>query len=97
MDVDVSVAEAALGGEAKVPTLKGKTLALRIPEGTQGGKVFRLAGQGMPTGKGGFGDLHARVRLVLPDPLTADQRALFERLRDSTSPEPAADGRGGTR
>ena len=97
VDIDVPVADAALGGEVRVPTLKGRALALRIPEGTQGGRVFRLAGQGMPRTGGGFGDLHARVRLVLPDPLTADQRALFERLRDTTSAEPATDGRGGTR
>lgn len=97
VDVDVPVADAALGGEVRVPTLKGRALALRIPEGTQGGRVFRLAGQGMPRSGGGFGDLHARVRLVLPDPLTAEQRTLFERLRDATSAEPAADSRGGTR
>lgn len=97
VDVDVPVADAALGGEVRVPTLKGRALALRIPEGTQGGKVFRLAGQGMPRTGGGFGDLHARVRLVLPEPLTEEQRALFERLRDTTSAEPATDSRGGTR
>jgi DnaJ-class molecular chaperone len=71
VDVDVPVADAALGGEVHVPTLKGRALALRIPAGTQGGKVFRLAGQGMPREQGGgFGDLHARVRLALPDRFT---------------------------
>jgi DnaJ-class molecular chaperone len=87
VDVDVPVADAALGGEVHVPTLKGRALALRIPAGTQGGKVFRLAGQGMPRERaqgGGFGDLHARVRLVLPEPLTEEQRSLLERLRDTT-------------
>ena len=79
--MEVPVADAALGGEAKVPTLKGRTLALRIPAGTQGGKVFRLAGQGMPKTGGGFGDLYAEVRLVLPERLTDEQRQLFERLR----------------
>jgi len=85
VDVDVPVADAALGGEIRVPTLKGKALALRVPAGTQGGKVFRLAGQGMPRSAGGrgggFGDLYARARLVLPEPLTDDQRRLFEQLR----------------
>ena len=85
VDMDVPVADAALGGEATVPTLKGKTLALRVPAGTQGGKVFRLAGQGMPRTSGGFGDLYAKVRLVLPEPLTDEQRRLFEQLRESTS------------
>ena len=63
-----------------MPTLKGRTLALRIPAGTQGGKTFRLAGQGMPR-SGGFGDLHARVRLTIPESLTDAQRKLFEQLR----------------
>jgi DnaJ-class molecular chaperone len=85
VDVDVPVADAALGGEVRVPTLKGRALALKIPAGTQAGKVFRLAGQGMPRARGGFGDLHAKVRLVLPEQLTEEQRELFERLRASTS------------
>ncbi|MBT5773097.1 MAG: J domain-containing protein [Dehalococcoidia bacterium] len=103
--VDVPVADAALGGEVHVPTLKGKALALNIPAGTQAGRTFRLAGQGMPTprasdpeksGSGGFGDLLAEVRLVLPDELTDEQRALFEQLRASSTSEPAAAGDGGS-
>ena len=84
VDVDVPVADAALGGEVGVPSLKGKTLLLNIPAGTQGGRVFRLAGQGMPRRQGGYGDLHARVRLTLPERLTPEQRALFEDLRRRT-------------
>ncbi len=83
VEVDLPVEDAALGGEVKVPTLKGKTLALKVPPGTQGGKQFRLAGQGMPRSGGGYGDLFARVRLVLPDPMTEEQRQLFEALRAS--------------
>jgi len=90
--VDVPVADAALGGEVKVPTLKGRPLALRVPAGTQGGRVLRLAGQGMPRAGGGFGDLFATVRLVLPEPMSEEQRALFERLRAASS---AAGGAGG--
>jgi len=81
--VDVPVADAALGGEVHVPTLKGKALALNIPTGTQAGRTFRLAGQGMPTSAGGFGDLLAEVRLVLPDELTDQQQSLFRQFRDS--------------
>jgi len=93
--VDLPVEDAALGGEVKVPTLKGKTLALKVPAGTQGGKQFRLAGQGMPRPGGGFGDLFARVRLVLPEPMTDEQRRLFEQLRairEQGTPEGAAAG-----
>ena len=81
IEVEVPVADAALGGEVSVPSMKGRTLALSVPAGTQGGRVFRLAGQGMPRQRGGYGDLHVRVRLALPEPLTEEQRALFERLR----------------
>ena len=42
VEVGVPVSEAALGGEVSVPTLRGRSLALRIPEGTQGGRRFRL-------------------------------------------------------
>ncbi|HJM88421.1 MAG TPA: J domain-containing protein [Dehalococcoidia bacterium] len=84
-DIDVPVEEAALGGEVRVPSLRGKTLALRIPAGTQSGKSFRLAGQGMPRKGGGFGDLHVRVLLTLPDPMSDEQRALFEQLRAGKS------------
>jgi curved DNA-binding protein len=90
-EIDVPVTDAALGGEARVPTLKGRTLALTIPPGTQGGRVFRLAGQGMPRSGGGFGDLHARVRLRLPEQLSAEQRELFERLRASENGATAAE------
>ena len=96
VEVDIPVTDAALGGEAKVPTLKGKTLALRVPAGTQAGKTFRLAGQGMPRQGGGFGYLYAKARLVLPDPLTDEQRRLFEQLRDSTAPRTGAGSAGST-
>ncbi|MSP22286.1 MAG: J domain-containing protein [Dehalococcoidia bacterium] len=87
VDIDVPVADAALGSEVGVPTLKGRTLMLNVPAGTQGGRVFRLAGQGMPRRQGGYGDLHACVRITLPEPLTPEQRVLFEELRRTSSSE----------
>jgi len=84
-EIEVPVPDAALGGEVRVPSLKGKALALSVPSGTQGGKTFRLAGQGMPRRGGGYGDLHVRVRLALPDPLSDEQRELFERLRSGAA------------
>ena len=96
LDVDVPVWDAALGAEARVPTPKGKALALSIPAGTEGGRVFRLAGQGMPR-SGGFGDLLARVRITLPGELTEEQRELLVLLRDtSTSDEATNEARGET-
>ncbi len=82
--VDVSVSTAALGGEVAVRSLSGSgRLALRIPAGTQNGRVFRLAGQGMPRFKrDGRGDILAEVRLRMPEPLTPEQTELFRQLRD---------------
>jgi len=64
----------------QVPNLKGK-VALKIPPETQNGRTFRLAGQGMPhLGKSSRGDLMARVRVVLPDKLSSEEKELFKKL-----------------
>jgi curved DNA-binding protein len=62
---------AAVGGEARVPTIDG-AVTLKIPARTQADKTFRLKGKGMPRlGRPGErGDMWARVKLVLPEPLT---------------------------
>jgi len=80
-DVAVPLTTAMLGGEVTLPTLNGK-LSLTIPAETQNGKVFRLAGRGMP-GLGGkkHGDMFARAKVVLPTNLTDEERKLFEKLR----------------
>ncbi|MBI2848417.1 MAG: DnaJ domain-containing protein [Chloroflexi bacterium] len=81
IDISVPLTTAILGGEAQVPTLKGK-VALKIPPETQSGRVFRLSGQGMPRlGGSSYGDLLATIKVVLPTSLSAEERTLFERLR----------------
>ncbi len=83
VEVPVTLTDAILGGEASVPTPKGKNLALKIPAETQNGKVFRLAGQGMPEiGKDARGDLFAKVKVVLPENLTEREKELFTQLKD---------------
>jgi len=79
----VPMLDAVLGGEAAVPTLDGKRVAVSIPPGTQNGRVIRLRGKGMPKRGGGYGDLLVVVAAVLPTELTGEQRALFERLREA--------------
>ncbi len=93
--VDVPVTTAALGGEAVVRSLSGSGgLALRIPPGTQNGRVFRLGGQGMPRFKrDGRGDILAEVSLQLPEQLTPEQIDLFKQLRDlDDNVEPSEEG-----
>jgi curved DNA-binding protein len=68
-ELPITLAEALLGGEVPVTTLRGRVL-LKIPSGTQNGHRFRLKGQGMPRLRGeGAGDLYVRVRVVLPTKL----------------------------
>jgi len=80
VEVTVPLTVAVLGGEVQVPTPKGK-LALKIPPETQNGRAFRLARQGMPhLGNSSRGDLLARVKVVLPAKLSAEEKKLFEQL-----------------
>ncbi len=80
VEVAVPLTVVVLGGEVQVPTPKGK-LALKIPPETQNGRVFRLAGQGMPhLGSSSRGDLLARVSVALPTKLSAEEKKLFEQL-----------------
>ncbi|TET25773.1 MAG: molecular chaperone DnaJ [Dehalococcoidia bacterium] len=82
VEVAVPLTVAVLGGEIKVPTLKGK-LALKIPPETQNGRIFRLTGQGMPQMKNSsYGDLLARVNIELPTKLSSKERELFEQLKE---------------
>jgi curved DNA-binding protein len=73
---------AVLGGEVLVPTLTGE-VKLKVPAGSQNGRVFRLRGKGMPNLRQPteYGDLYARLDIRLPTKLTSKQRELFEQLR----------------
>jgi molecular chaperone DnaJ len=80
-EVPVPLATAVLGGEIQLPTLDGR-LSLKIPPETQNGKVFRLAGKGMPQlGNAKYGNMFAKISVVLPTNLTEEEKRLFERLR----------------
>jgi len=82
VDVTAPLTAMILGGEVQVPTLKGK-LALKIPSETQNGRVFRLAGQGMPhLGKSSYGDLLAKLNVILPTNLSAKEKELFKQLKE---------------
>lgn len=79
-EVPVSIATATLGGEVELPTLDG-TVALKVPAGTQSGKVFRLRGKGVRTVRDArSGDLFAQVAVETPVHLTAEQKELLEKF-----------------
>ncbi|GAA5012285.1 molecular chaperone DnaJ [Acinetobacter puyangensis] len=81
MDVPVSIADVALGKEIEIPTLDSR-VSLKIPEGTQTGKLFRLRGKGVkPVRSTMVGDLLCRIVVETPTNLTERQRELLKELQ----------------
>lgn len=75
-----------LGGDVRVAAMGGRTITLKIPPGSQNGRVHRIAGQGMPVLRAPEtrGDLYVTLEVQLPTQLTARERELFEQLRTLT-------------
>ena len=87
VELQVNVAQAALGAEVKVPTLEGEE-DVTIPPGTQSGKVLRLRKKGVPhLRQNGRGDELVLVRVAVPTKLSRDQRRLFKELGETLEPE----------
>jgi molecular chaperone DnaJ len=82
-DLPLNFAQAALGDEVEIPSLEGR-MSLKIPAGTQSGRVFQLRDKGMPHLRGGGrGNELVRVRVITPTSITKEQRRLFEQLGSS--------------
>ena len=81
----ITFSQAALGGEIFVPTINSK-IKMKVPAGTQSGKVFRLKSQGLPyVNKSYRGDLYIKVVVVTPTKLNSEQRELFKKLSNYDS------------
>ncbi|MEQ1716503.1 MAG: molecular chaperone DnaJ [Hyphomicrobium sp.] len=92
--VPISMTTASLGGQIEVPTLEGTTTRVKVPEGTESGKQFRLKGKGMPVLRSKVtGDMYIQVDVETPKNLTRRQRELLEEFEKEshkeTSPESA--------
>lgn len=95
LELPLTFAEAALGTTVAVPTPSGASRRIRIPAGTQPGKVLRLRGEGAPRTRGaGSGDLLVTVRVEVPERLDAEQERLVRELagHDDTSRRDASFG-----
>lgn len=87
LGLDINIAQAVLGDKIRVPTINGE-VDLRIPPGTQPGKIFRLRERGIPHLRGsGRGDELVTVSVQVPNKLTAEQRELFEQLAKTMDPD----------
>ena len=85
VDVPVTYPEAALGTSVEVPTPEGP-VSLKVPAGSEPGRLLRIRGRGAPRLKGsGRGDVIARLQVTVPKKLTKRQRELLEELRKVTS------------
>ena len=84
--VPISMVTAALGGNFEVPTIEGGRTRVKIPEGTQTGKRFRLQGQGMPVLRSkARGDMYVQVSVETPQKLTKRQRELLSEFDKESS------------
>jgi molecular chaperone DnaJ len=89
VEVPVTYAEAALGASVEVPTPYGERLSVKVPAGSETGKLLKLKGHGAPRLKGGGkGDLLARLRLTVPKKLSKKQRELLEEYAKTSGEAP---------
>jgi molecular chaperone DnaJ len=94
LELDINVAQAALGDEVMIPTIDGEA-SLKIPAGIQPGKVLTIKGKGVPKLRGsGRGDQLVIINLEVPTHLSTEQRQLFEKLARSLGREVKPQERG---
>ncbi len=93
--VPIAMAAAALGGQIEVPTIDGGRSRVKVPEGTESGKQFRLKAKGMPVLRSRQqGDLYIQVEVETPKNLSRKQRDLLKSFEEASTPEtsPASSG-----
>jgi molecular chaperone DnaJ len=78
----ISISQAVLGADIKVPTLSGK-VKMKVPAGTQSGKIFRVRGQGLPYINSGYnGDLFVQIIVMVPAKTSGREKELYEELAE---------------
>jgi molecular chaperone DnaJ len=85
--VPVTVPEAALGADIKVPAHKGAPVTVKIPAGTPNGRTFRVRGKGIRRSDGTYGDLLVTVEVIVPKNVSTKGRQALEDLREATAGE----------
>jgi molecular chaperone DnaJ len=92
LTVPITIAEATLGADIKVPTLNGMPVSIRIEPGTPNGRTLRVRGKGVRRKDGTVGDLLVTVNVQVPTELNDKAKSALETFRDATAgPDPRAD------
>jgi molecular chaperone DnaJ len=90
IQVPVTMVEAALGATVRVPTPEGN-VALKVPAGTQDGRLLKIKGKGAPRlGASGKGDLIARIKVLTPENLSGEQKDLLKKFAEARKEDPRA-------
>jgi molecular chaperone DnaJ len=93
--VPIAMTTGALGGEIEVPTIDGGRSRVKIPEGSETGKQFRLKAKGMPVLRSKqVGDLYIQVEVETPKNLTRKQRELLKSFEDASNPNTSPESAG---
>ncbi|MEL6947785.1 MAG: molecular chaperone DnaJ [Pseudomonadota bacterium] len=93
--VPISMTTAALGGDFEVGAIDGSQARVKVPEGTQHGKQFRLRGKGMPVLRSSqVGDMYIQVAIETPSNLTKRQRELLTEFEELSSKENSPESAG---
>ena len=88
LDLPVTLYEAALGAKVSAHTLSG-TVELAVPPGSNGGRVLRLRGKGLPAAEGKpAGDLYVTLKVMLPEAPDPEFEALMKKWRDGKPYDP---------
>lgn len=80
-DIEITPPEAVLGSKKDIETLHGK-IGIKIPPRTSSGQMLRLKGLGLPKKSGGFGNLNARIKIIIPKSLTEKQIELYQKIQE---------------
>jgi molecular chaperone DnaJ len=90
-NLNITFVDAALGLQTEVPTVDAKA-KIKVPAGTQSGKVFRLKGKGIPNINNSYevGDQQVRVNVWIPKNLSDEEKEVLEKLRDSPNFQPGS-------
>ena len=80
-EVEITPSEAVLGAKKEIKTLHGM-ITIKIPPLTSTGQMLRLKGLGLPKKGGGFGNLNAKVKIVIPKNLSQKQIDLYKQIQE---------------